>query len=131
MSRRSGERSGWIGGWLGGFIWVVILAAILLFRGEHLAGALGLAIAAAAVTCVFAGAPWKHPATPYWKLMLPIYALFFAAIAWAVRAGDGAYSFGLNPWHTLLLLPILAPFWTVGHRRWSESDDRGGSQPGE
>jgi len=126
MAERSGERFGWIGGWLGGFIWVLILAVLLLIKGRGLEAAVGLAIAAAAVAWVLAGAPWKHPDTRYWKLMLPIYFLFSASIAWAVWAAEDSYSLGLNRWHTLLMLPLLSPFKTIGHRTWNDSVSREG-----
>ena len=121
MAERSGERFGWIGGWLGGFIWVLILAVLLLIKGRGLEATVGLAIAAAAVAWVLAGAPWKHPDTRYWKLMLPIYLLFSASIAWAVWAAEDPYLLGLNRWHALLILPLLSPFKTIGHRTWNES----------
>ena len=124
MAERSGERIGWIGGWLGGFIWVVILAVILLIKGRLLPGLIGFSIAGAAVTWILLGAPWKQPDTRYWKLMLPIYSLFFASIAWAVWAADDVYSLGLNRWHALLFLPLLGPFKTIGHRKWNDSEAR-------
>ena len=126
MGDRSGEKTGWIGGWLGGFIWVVILAIIVLVQGKLLSGLIGLAIAGAAVAYVLVGAPWRHPDTPYWKLMLPVYVLFFVAIAWALWAADDVYSLALNRWHVFLLLPLLTPFWTTGRRRWSDSVPGGG-----
>jgi len=125
MADRSGERFGWVGGWLGGFIWVVILAVLLLVKGRPLPAMIGFAIAGAAVACVLVGAPWRHPDTRYWKLMLPIYFLFAVSIAWAVWSAEDAYFLGLNAWHAFLILPVLIPFQSIGRRRWNDSEARG------
>lgn len=112
---------GWIGGWLGGFIWVVILSIIFLVQGQTTAGVLGLALSCVAVVVIMMCAPWKHPNTPYWKLMLPVYALFFGALAWAVWSYGGTEPLGLSLWSAFLLLLLLLPFATAGRRRWNDS----------
>jgi hypothetical protein len=120
MARRSGEKVGWIGGWLGGFIWVVILSVIFLVQGKLTSGVMGLALFCAAVVCILVGSPWRHPETLYWRLMIPVYVVFFGSIAWMVWSSDGPESLGLNWWNAFLLLPLLMPFWTAGRRRWSD-----------
>jgi hypothetical protein len=122
MAHRSGEKFGWIGGWLGGFIWVVILSVIFLVLGKTTQCVIGLALFCAAVVCIVASAPWRHPDTRYWKLMIPVYVVFFGSIAWMVWSYRGLDSLGLNWWNAFLLLPLLMPFWTAGRRRWSDSD---------
>jgi uncharacterized membrane protein YfcA len=115
---RKGEKFGWIGGWLGGFVWVVILSALLFTRGRPVPGVVGLALFGAAMTAILAGAPWRRPATSYWKLMIPVYVVFFASVAWMAWSSSGLDRLGLNPWQVFLLLPLLAPFATMGKRRW-------------
>ncbi len=122
MADRAGEKFGWIGGWLGGFIWVVILSAVFLVQGRVIQGSFGLALFCLAVAVIITGAPWRHRDTPYWKLMLPVYAAFFGSIVWMVWASEGAKELGLNWWHAFLVLPLLIPFQTVGRRRWDDVD---------
>ena len=122
LQDRKGEKSGWIGGWLGGFVWVAILSIVLLFQGRVLAGIVGLVLFDAAAVLILAAAPWRHPDTPYWKLMMPVYVVFFAAIAWMMWSYGGPASLGLSPWSIFLVLPILIPFATAGRRRWNDSD---------
>lgn len=120
MDRRS-EKRGWLLGWLGGFVWVLILVVVQLVRGDlanALAGAVLLALAVAAIALL---APWRHAAQPYWKLMLPLYALLFAAAAWLIHVAGGLDRLGLSAWSTLLLLPALLPLYTAGRRRWRET----------
>ena len=117
---RSGEKWGWTLGWLGGFIWVLILSVLMLIQGRAAPGVVGLTLAGAAVLVILASAPWKHPGTPYWQLMLPVYAMFFASLGWALWCYDGPGMLGLSGWSVFLLLPILTPFATVGRKRWSE-----------
>jgi len=124
MADRRGEKIGWIGGWLGGFLWVVILAIVLLVQGRSVSGVVGLLLAAAGVLVIVVSAPWRHPATPYWKLMLPVYVLFFLCIAWGVWTYGGASGLGLSRWSVFLLLPILSPFGTVGRQRWRDREGR-------
>lgn len=121
---RRGERLGWTLGWMGGFLWVAVLAAVTLARGRPGAAAAGLALLAAGMALVVLLGPWRHPATPYWKLMLPIYAVFFAAVAWAVWVFAAAWRRDLGGWNAFLVLPILLPFGTIGRRRWRDHEPR-------
>ena len=64
-------------------------------------------------------APWRHPDTRYWRLMLPLYALLGLAAAWAVTAfGVGAEEAGLTGWSLLAFLSLLVPFASRGGCRW-------------
>jgi uncharacterized membrane protein YhaH (DUF805 family) len=125
MSTRAGEKAGWSVGWAGGFLWVGILAVVFLVQGNTLAGVGGLVLVAVAAAAIGAFAPWRHPDTRYWRLMLPLYALLGLAAAWAVMAfGAGLEEAGLTGWSLLVFLPLLIPFASVGGRRWR---DGGGS----
>ncbi|NIS90630.1 MAG: hypothetical protein GTN98_11230 [Woeseiaceae bacterium] len=122
MSERVQEKMGWIGGWSGGFIWVVILSAVLMFRGQLVHALAGLLIAGMAGLAIFFTAPWRHPRTTYRKLMVPIYLLLFVAVGWGIVTFGGPESFGFTSWWSLaILFPALLPLWTVGNRCW---DDR-------
>ena len=120
--KRKGEKIGWTAGWMGGFIWVIILSMIFLVQGKLLSAVLGLLIALAAVLAIMRCAPWRYPNTPYWKLMLGPYAVFFISVAWAVWAYGGIRGLGLNCWNLLWLLPMLIPFGTLSKRKWSDID---------
>ena len=120
---RNGEKWGWIGGWCGGFIWVVILSVIMLVQGQALQGIIGLVLAGIAVVLIIMTAPWKHPHTPYWKLMLPVYVMFLTSLVWAAWSYNGVTELGLSGWSGFLILPILIPFWTTGRRRWGDAND--------
>ncbi len=120
MANRKGEKFGWIGGWLGGFIWVVILSVVFLVQGKLLPGVVGLGLFCTAVIFIVAAAPWKHPDTLYWKLMIPVYVLFFGSIAWMVWSSDGPEALGFGRWSIFLVFPLLIPFATAGRRRWND-----------
>ena len=83
-------------------------------------GVVGLALVAVAVGAILACAPWRNPNTPYWKLLLPVYAAFAASLVWGVRAAGGIAPLGLNRWNLFLVLPLLIPFATLGKRRWND-----------
>ena len=122
MSERMQEKMGWIGGWSGGFIWVVILAALLVHRGQLVDALTGFIIGGVAGLVIFFTAPWRHPGTPYRILMTPIYLLLLVAVGWGIVTFGGPELFGFTSWWSLLILfPALLPLWTVGNRRW---DDR-------
>ena len=118
---RKGEIIGWIGGWLGGFIWLGLLSVILLFQNRMRDGLIGIVIFAVAIITIISTAPWKHPNTKYWKLMLPIYLLFFISIALCIRLYCGLENTGLK-WTALFwIIPCLIPFVTTGNRTWNSS----------
>jgi len=120
MKNRNGEKIGWIGGWLGGFLWALILALVFLFKNQWTEGIVGLALVGLAIFVVLYFAPWKHPATPYWKLMVPVYIVFFSAAAWAIWSYGGFGVLGLNWWHFSWTLPLFMPLGTAGRRTWND-----------
>ncbi len=115
---RRGEKIGWTVGWLGGFLWLLILSGVWLADGRVGVAVFGVVLFVGAVGCIVFLAPWHHPRTAYWKLMLPIYLLFFVAVAMTV-AVMGRRTLGLSWWSVLWLLPILLPFATIGSKRWN------------
>jgi hypothetical protein len=122
---RSGEKIGWIAGWLGAFAWVAVLAVIFYWQGEKTAGLVGLLLAALAVYTVLKLAPWKHPDTPCWRLMAPVYLLLVLAAAWAVSAFGGFAATGLQWWNLLWLLPAFIPLLTIGRKTWNDPGSHG------
>ena len=118
MKNRNSEKIGWIGGWLGSFSWVLLLSAGFLVQGRITIGLYGMLICLAAVLLMLAASPWRNPLTPYWKLLIPLYVTFGASIAWAFWGyGEKGVS-GLNPWSTLMILPLLTPLFVLGNRKW-------------
>jgi len=123
MTSRRGEKLGWTLGWCGGFVWVVILAIVAWVQGKTLHAAVGLAIAAAAVASIVALAPWRYPHASYRLLMIPIYVLFFGAVAWGIWALGSARQMGITGWWSaFLLLPLTLPLWVVGPKRWQDGE---------
>lgn len=122
MTERKGEKIGWLAGWFGGFLWIGILSVVFLVQHKTLAGISGLALFSASLVSVFWFAPWRHPATPYWRLMLPIYLFVFGAIFWAVMAYGGLKEAGLLPTDFFWIIALLIPFGTVGRRKWDEAE---------
>jgi len=127
--KRTGEKAGWIGGWAGSFIWILILAGLFFYRQKFAQGVVGIALTGAAVVAAWYYAPWRHPSTPYWKLMLAPYGLFFIAVAWAAWSFGGIEVIGFNWWNLLWLLPALSPFGFLSNRRWTESDAQPDAAP--
>ncbi len=120
MGKRSGEKIGWIGGWLGGFIWLIILSVLFVVQRKQIEGILGFVLTFVAVFVVFLTAPWKHPEVAYWKLMIPVYAVFFGSIGWALWGFGGIEALGLNWWNIFWVFPLLIPIFTIGKRRWKD-----------
>lgn len=119
MIDRKGEKIGWIGGWLGGFIWLGLLSVVWLFQNKMSGGILGIVVFTVAIMGIIATAPWKHPNTKYWKLMLPIYLLFFISIALCINVYGGFESIGLKWTAFFWVIPCLIPFITTGRRTWN------------
>ena len=117
--KRRGEKFGWIGGWFGGFVWLGLLSAIWLFQNKINEGMIGLAVFVVAIIVISTTAPWKHPNTKYWKLMLPIYALFFCSIVLSIYLYGGIENIGLNWTSIFLVIPGLIPLVTAGNRTWN------------
>ena len=127
---RYGEKIGWTAGWIGGFIWVAILSIVFLYQNKIGTGVLGMFLTAVAIVAIFSFAPWRHPSTPYWKLMLVPYGMFSLSIAWAIWSYGGLESVGLNWWNLLWLIPALSPFGMLSNRKWAESDAQDGAPLG-
>ena len=119
--KRRGERFGWIGGWLGGFVWLCLLSVIWLFQNKISEGVIGIAVFIVAITVIIMIAPWKHPNTKYWKLMLPIYLLLFCSIILSIYLYDGLESIGFKWTSLFLVAPGLIPLVTAGNKTWNSS----------
>lgn len=124
MQDRRGERIGWTVGWTGGFAWVFILSVVFVFQGKPEQGVSGMALSGVAAAMIAFFAPWRFPATPYWKLMLAPYGLVMASIAWAIWSFGGLESSGLSGWNLLWCLPLLIPFGSLGRGKWADSTAR-------
>ena len=119
MRERKGEKIGWLAGWAGGFIWLALLSAVWLAQGKMRLATAGTGLAGMAMLFIISLAPWKHPETKYWKLMLPLYAVLMTAIAVIVCLEGGPARLGLSGWSLLACLPLFLPFITAGRRTWT------------
>lgn len=130
---RKGEKIGWIGGWFGSFVWLLVFAVLWLVRGRMVLGMVSLLLFCGSLGCIVRLVPWKYPTTPYWKLMLPIYLLFFAGLALTVQALGGFYLLA-EMQYGLWILPCLTPLFVLGRRTWRQGEasasDTGPLPPG-
>ncbi len=119
VRHRRGEKIGWLVGWTGGFAWLAILSVFWLFQGETLHAAAGIGFVMIGGVSVLGLAPWKHPETKYWKLMLPLYGVLMGAAALVIRLEGGIERIGLDGWSLMAFLPLFLPFLTAGGRTWT------------
>jgi len=124
MELRTGEKIGWTFGFSGAFLWIVILSLVFLLHNKLAQGLSGLLLVVLAACSIMFLAPWRSPSTPYWKLMVPIYVLFFVTLLWAVWAYGGPSDLGLTWGHIFLVLPLLLPFLTMGKKTWNDFGGR-------
>ena len=127
MASRTGEKVGWTGGWLGAFLWVFILSVVFLVQQRWIQGLLGLFLFFVAVALIILLSPWKRPATPLWKLMLPTCLIVIISVVWAVRAYGGVQETGLSWWSFFWVFPLLIPIGTVGRRTWNDGEIKPGA----
>jgi hypothetical protein len=123
----SGRKIGWVVGWLGGFGWFGLLSAYWLFQNRLYAGMIELVLFIIAILVIKMTAPWKHTNTKYWKLMLPLYFLFFSSYILSVYLSDGIEYLGLN-WTTISpVIPALIPLFIIGNRTWDSNNSQDNS----
>jgi len=120
MAGRNGEKAGWTVGWLGAFAWVAVVSVVFLAQARWVQGLAGLALVGLAVASIVSLAPWRHPSTRYWRLMIPLYVVLFASLPWAIWAWGGVMDTGLGWWSLCWLLPLLMPLGSIGGKRWSD-----------
>ena len=125
-NERKGEKRGWILGWSGGFVWVLVLAVLEFIQGNFFSGLLDCALVGIALALILTLAPWRYPAQSYRRLMIPIYILFFAAIAFLLVPSGSLMQVRLGPWSIFMLLPLLLPFFLAGRRRWVDNEKKDG-----
>ncbi len=117
--KRRGEKLGWLGGWFGAFAWLGLLSVIWLFQSKTSEGVIGLVVFIIAIIVISMTAPWKHPNTKYWKLMLPIYLLFICSIVLYVYLSGGLEIIGLKWTSIFFVIPGFIPLVTAGNRTWN------------
>jgi hypothetical protein len=135
MGMRNGERIGWLGGWLGSFLWVPALGILFLVRGQPIVGALGIALGMVGMGAAYLARPWRHPDTPYWKLMMAPMAVLAIAVVWTLWAfgPEARHAEGPGGWALLPAVGVfIVPFFSVGRRRWRDGEPQPPpSGPGE
>jgi len=129
MNERRGEKVGWTVGWLGSFCWVFIFSVLWLARGRLLAGGVALLIVAVAVALIVALAPWRHPRTRQWKLLLPIFLVLAVSVAAAVHFEGGLTATGMKWWSFLWVIAIFLPLLSYGARCWQDGEPYPPSRP--
>ena len=117
-SPRTGEKVGWAAGWTGAFVWVLVLSLVFLGQGETAQGLAGVALTLGAAAGIVFFAPWRFPATRYWKLMLVPLGAFLLSILWGAWAFGGLDDGGLAWWNVAWLLPLSIPMLVLGRKRW-------------
>lgn len=122
MAERKGEKAGWTWGWIGGFLWVAIVALVLIAQGKAMAATVGLLIFMAAIWATRHFAPWRHPTTPYWRLMAVEYVLFLLSAIWAVWAFGGLTAVGFDGWMLLWLVPLFIPILSNATKTWADGE---------
>ncbi len=125
MTERRGEKIGWVGGWIGAFCWLPLLSVVWFLDGRPGAGILGLALPALGVGLAVLLGPWRHPTTPAWKLLLPVYGVFLAAVVSSVALYGGLEEVGLRWWNLFWLAPMLLPLFLTGRRTWEDGEPAG------
>lgn len=122
MGDRRGERLGWIWGWIGAFLWVAVLGGIFLAQGKPVPGFVMIAAFAVSAFLVRSLAPWRHPDTPMWKLMLPLIGLLTASAAGLFAFLAGAEGMGRNWWSWAWILALMPGVISAGRRRWRDGE---------
>lgn len=120
IMERKGEKIGWICGWLGGFIWLGLLSIMWFFQSKISYGIIGIALFIISVIIINIVAPWKHPDTKYWKLMIPIYLLLFISIVVNIIFWGGMEKTGLKWASFFWIFSIIIPFFTLGNMTWGK-----------
>lgn len=115
---RTGEKVGWTAGWIGAFVWVLVLSLVFLGQGDTAHGLAGITLTLVAAGLIVLLAPWRFPATRYWKLMLAPLGAFVLSLLWAAWAFGGLDGSGLAWWNVAWLLPLSIPMLILGRKRW-------------
>jgi len=85
---------------------------------------MGIGIFIIAISLIIYLAPWRHPATRYWKLMSPLFIVLIVAVSLFVGLEGGIKATGLTWWSIVWLSPLLIPFANLGKRCWKDGDVR-------
>ena len=114
---RKGEKLGWVGGWIGSFVWILGFAAISFIKGDLIYGVISIFTFPVALLMILKFVPWRYPGTKYWKLMLPIYAIFLISVIFVIYIITGFNDLG-RVQYCLWLLPCFTPIFVLGNRTW-------------
>lgn len=118
--KRTGEKMGWTGGLFGGFAWLLALAAVRFAQGHPVQAVIGALLFTLGMALVILLAPWRHPTTRYFLLLLPIYAVFLCGVAWTIWTFGGFEQGGIQVWNLFWIVPCLTPLGSIGWQRWQK-----------
>ena len=116
-----GPRAGWTFGGLGAILWLLILAAVLLYQHNFAAALSALAGFALALAYIIIFAPWKHPHTPFRRIYLGLVLIILVSAALLLylwypdQFADTAGRFSI-----FSIFPLFLPVFLFGKRTWSD-----------
>ncbi|MEW5734577.1 MAG: hypothetical protein AB1921_06965 [Thermodesulfobacteriota bacterium] len=120
---RRGEKLGWLLGWTGSFLWLGLFSGWQMAAGKTFAGLSGSGLFALSLAVIVWLCPWRHPATRYWKLMLPIYGLLICSVGLVLSWLLPTEEIRLKPWEFFWLAPCLVPLFTLGRNTWNQGGE--------
>ncbi|MBD3368858.1 hypothetical protein GF402_00655 [Candidatus Fermentibacteria bacterium] len=111
---RRASRLAWSIGASGSLCWMALPMGILLAGGRFLGALCCLAILAGGLFYVYAGAPWKHRGTPFWKIYLGLLGFVLGGGGLIIVLWFGDSMGKLGPRYALCLLPLFLPAFLGG-----------------
>lgn len=112
-----GARLGWLLGLGGGCIWMPLMAGVMCWLGDVLAGVVLAVCFVLTLALLWMGRPWAWPDTKMWKLLLTVLSPIVVGAGFMIfRAGMLEQSqTALSP---LVLLLLFVPMFTLGGKTW-------------
>ena len=80
-------------------------------------GILGIIVFSVALLMILKFVPWRYPDTKYWKLMVPIYAIFLVSVIAVVYVLTG-FNDLTRIQYGFWIIPCLTPIAILGNRTW-------------
>lgn len=118
---KTGPKLGWTLGGIGALLWVVILAAVMFAKGNHLGAIVSLVFFLVGILYIILFAPWKYPDVPFRRIyggILLIIILAAAAILYFWYPEEFQSMSNLRT--ILMLFPLFLPIFIIGKKTWSD-----------
>jgi len=118
---QKGSKMGWTFGGLGGLLWMLLLAGVMLAKGNSVAAIDAFCFFIVGILYIILFPPWKYPHVPFRRIYVGLLVIIIvAAVVMLYFWYPGEFDSMSNLRTLFMLFPLFLPIFIFGKKTWSD-----------